>query len=120
MRKLIYGSIALLFLATCKINNAPINSANTSSETVVSSTPPFQTKEPERYRATRTITITTAAGETQVTRTSSARDGEVRGYESVAMDGADRSTVYLYIPEGRLVLLPRMTIDTGHASGSRN
>ncbi|HKN84200.1 MAG TPA: hypothetical protein VJW17_12215 [Pyrinomonadaceae bacterium] len=112
MRKLLYGSIALLFLATCKINNAPINSANTSSETVVSSTPPFQTKEPERYRATRTITITTAAGETQVTRTSIARDGELRRYESVAADDADKRIVYLYIPEGRFVLLPREKIYT--------
>jgi outer membrane lipoprotein-sorting protein len=120
MRKVLYGSIALLFLATCKVNNAPINSANTSSETLVSSTPPFQTKEPERYRATRTITITTAAGETQVTRTSIARDGELRRYESVATDDADKRIVYLYIPEGRFVLLPGEKIYTDLASGSGN
>ena len=112
MRKILYGSIALLFLATCKINNAPINSANTSSETVVSSTPPFQTKEPDHYRATRTITITTAAGETRVTRTLIAKVGELRRYESVTADDADKRIVYLYILEGRFVLLPGEKIYT--------
>ncbi|HJP91384.1 MAG TPA: hypothetical protein VJ875_05485 [Pyrinomonadaceae bacterium] len=109
MRKLLYGSIALLFLATCKINNGPINTATTPSETIVSSTPPFQTKEPDRYRATRTITITTSAGETQVTRTSIIKDGELRRYESLAADDAARR-VYLYVPEGRFVLWPREKI----------
>lgn len=116
MRKILYGSIALLFLATCKINNAPLNTANTSSEIVVSSTPPFQTKEPDQYRATRTITITTAAGKTQVTRTSIARDGELRRYE--AADDADKKVVYLYSPEGRFVLWPREKIYADLASGS--
>jgi len=106
MRKALYGSIALLFLATCKINNEPVKTATTPSETIVSSTPPFQTKEPDRYRATRTITTTTSAGETEVRRTSITKDGELRRYESLGADDADRR-IYLCVPDGYFVLLPR-------------
>ena len=91
-------SLMLLFLG-CRSQTELMTTENTPAETIVSSTPPFQTREPERYRATRTITITTATGETIVTKTLIARDGERRRNES---DG----TVYLELPEGRFVLIP--------------
>src|SRR5215204_6993529 len=94
--------IVLLF-AACRAQNEPATT-NVSTETVVSSTPPFQTKEPDRYRATRTITIVTAGGKTVITRTSIARDGEMRRNES---ETDSKKLVYLDLPDGRFVLLPR-------------
>ena len=92
-------SVVLLVIASCRSQNADLTTAGSeASDTVISSTPPFQTKEPERYRAVRTITTVNAAGETLVTKTSVARDGEMRRHES--------TFVYLDVPEGRFVLLP--------------
>lgn len=95
--------ISVLLVASCRTTNDPAVVGNTSSETVVSSTPPFQTKEPERYRATRTITIVSAAGETLVTKNSIARDGDLRRNES---EMASKKVTYLDVPQGRFVLLP--------------
>ena len=92
-------SVVLLGIASCRSQNEPLTNENQSTDTVVSSTPPFQTKEPERYRAVRTITTVNAAGETHVTKTSVSRDGEMRRHESGKI-------VYLDVPEGRFVLLP--------------
>lgn len=94
------ASLVFLSLAGCRSQTELTTTENTSTEVVVSSTPPFQTKEPERYRATRTITITTAEGKTVVTKTLIAKDGERRRNE---LDG----TVYLELPEGRFVLVPK-------------
>ncbi|HEU4836083.1 MAG TPA: hypothetical protein VFS90_16765, partial [Pyrinomonadaceae bacterium] len=87
-------SVVLLAVASCRSQTETLTNDNQSSDTVVSATPPFQTKEPERYRAVRTITTVNAAGETIVTKTSIARDGESRRLESNAV-------VYLDVPEGR-------------------
>jgi outer membrane lipoprotein-sorting protein len=89
--------IVLLF-AACRSQNEPATPSNISAENLVSSTPPFQTKEPDRYRATRTITIVTAEGKTVVTKTSIAKDGEMRRNES-------GKVAYLDVPEGRFVIL---------------
>jgi len=91
--------VILLLFAGCRSQNEPAITANAPSETVVSSTPPFQTKEPERYSATRTITIVTAEGKTTVTKTSIARDGEMRRSES-------GKVAYVDVPDGRFILLP--------------
>jgi hypothetical protein len=93
-------SVVLLVIASCRSQSESITpSGNQSADTVVSSTPPFQTKEPERYRAVRTITTVNAAGETLVTKTSVARDLEMRRHES-------GKVVYLDVKEGKFVLLP--------------
>ena len=99
LSSVVCASLVFLSLAGCRSQTELTTTENTPTEVVTSSTPPFQTKEPERYRATRTITITTAAGKTVVTKTLIAKDGERRRYES---DG----TVYLELPEGRFVLVP--------------
>jgi len=91
--------VVLLGVASCRSQTETLTSNNQSPETVVSSTPPFQTREPERYRAVRTITTVNAAGESLVTKTAVARDGESRRYES--------EVVYLDVAEGKFVLLPR-------------
>ena len=94
---------SLLVFASCSSQNNSPATSNTSTETVVSSTPPFQTKEPERYRATRTITSVTADGKTTVSTSSNARDGEMRRTESKV---ASRTLVFLNLPEGAFVLQP--------------
>ena len=90
----------LLVVASCRSQSESLTtSGSQSSDTVVSSTPPFQTKEPDRYHALRTITTVNAAGESLVTKTSMTRDGEMRRHES-------GKVVYLDVPEGKFVLLP--------------
>ncbi len=98
LSSVVCASLVFLSLAGCRSQTELTTTANTPTEIVISATPPFQTKEPERYRATRTITITTAAGKTVVTKTLIAKDGVKRRNES---DG----TVYLDLPEGRFVLI---------------
>lgn len=100
---LISVSLALVATASCRSQSEPVANENHNSDTVVSSTPPFQTKEPDRYRATRTITTVTADGKTIVTRSSIARDGEQRWHES---EVESKKIVYLDVPSGRFVLLP--------------
>jgi outer membrane lipoprotein-sorting protein len=92
-------SVVLLVIGSCRSQSETFTSGNQSSDTVVSSTPPFQTKEPERYHAVRTITTVNPAGESLVTKTSVARDGEMRRHESGKI-------VYIDGPEGKFVLLP--------------
>jgi outer membrane lipoprotein-sorting protein len=100
---LVAVSVVLLVLGACRSQNESLTSTDTQpSDTVVSSTPPFQTKEPERYSALRTITVVNAAGETLVTKTSVARDGDSRRNESTV---ASKTTILLDLPEGRFVLL---------------
>lgn len=94
--------IALLVLFGCKTQSEPAVNDNASSETIVSATPPFKTKEPDRYRGTRITTMQTSNGETHVTKSFIARDGDMRRHESGT--GAAQ-TVYLERPDGRFVLL---------------
>jgi hypothetical protein len=97
---LISVSIALLIVVSCRSQNESITTESPSQETIVSATPPFQTREPERYRAVRTITIVNARGETVLTKeTVVARDGEMRRFES-------EGTAYLYVSEAKYVLRP--------------
>ena len=113
-RALISLCCSLLVFTSCssQTNSPATNSAST--DTVVSSTPPFQTKEPERYRATRTITSITTDGNTIVTKSSTAKDGEMRRTES---EVGSRKLVFLNVPEGTFVLLPDEKI---YASNSSN
>lgn len=93
---------AVLFVASCSQSQRVATDTNTN-EIIVSATPPFQTKEPERYRATRTITTVSANGETTVTKNLIARDGELRRDETQL---ATQPVVYLYLPSGKFLLVP--------------
>jgi hypothetical protein len=93
--------VVLLFVG-CRAESELPRIDDTTPETVISSTPPFQTKEPERYQATRTVTIVTAGGERVVTKTSMARDGAMRRNES---ETVSKRVAYLDVPEGRFALL---------------
>jgi outer membrane lipoprotein-sorting protein len=95
--------VVLLVIVGCRSQTDTRTNATASPDTTVSSTPPFQTKEPEHYRAVRTITAVNAEGQTLVTRTSVARDGELRRHESTSVA---KTIVYLDVPDGKFVLLP--------------
>lgn len=106
--------LALLFVVACKSQSEPAVTDNASSETIVSSTPPFQTKEPERYQATRTITIVTPDGKTIVTTSSTARNGDRRWHESQEFS---KRVVHLDLPEGRFILIPDEKVYAELAAG---
>lgn len=101
--RLVAVCVVLLTIAACRSQSEPLTTETSPPDTVVSSTPPFQTKEPGRYSAVRTITAVNAEGQTLVTKTSVARDGESRRHESTV---ASKTVVYLDVPEGKFVLLP--------------
>ena len=93
-------AVSMVLLASCRSQSDTPTIETSSPTPVVSSTPPFQTKEPERYSAVRTITVVNAKGETLVTKTSVARVGESRRHES---EVASNRVVYLDVPAGRIV-----------------
>jgi len=105
MRTLALVSLLTLALAaaSCKRSDVSVNqnSAGTPAASgKPSSAPPFQTKEPERYQATRVVTtIDGGASQTFI-----ARDGERRREEYE--EGAGGRVAYLELPGARYVLLP--------------
>lgn len=111
---LISLSLALLLVASCRSQNAPVTN-NSSDNTIVSVTPPFQTREPERYRATRTITNVTAEGRTNVTKVTIARDGEFRRIESELFAA---KTIFVIGPQGKYLLLPNDKVYVDQTEGA--
>ena len=95
-------SSLLLVVASCSSQNRSPANPNTARETVMSSKSPFHTKEPERYRATRTVTVT-ADGKTTVKKTWTAKDGYMRRSES---EIAAKTIIILELAEGFFLLLP--------------
>ena len=91
--------LVFLILTACRSANESTNTDGSASETIVSSTPPFQTKEPTSYRATRAVTIVSPSGEKSVTTTLVAKDGELRRINSSGL-------LYLETPQGTFVLFP--------------
>jgi outer membrane lipoprotein-sorting protein len=86
-----------------------------NSDTFVSATPPFQTREPERYRATRTITNVAADGKTNVIKLAIAKDGEFRRIES---ELAPARLIYVIGPQGKFVLLPAEKVYVDQSEGA--
>jgi outer membrane lipoprotein-sorting protein len=95
-----FAAATMLFSVACAQNQKVATETNANT---ISSTPPFETNEPERYRATRIITIVAANGQTLVTKYSIARDGDLRRDES---DSTGQHVVYLTLAEERFVLFP--------------
>ena len=81
-----------------------------SHESAVSKTPPYSTREPERYQATRVITSQASTSSTtpslanQTSKILIARDGVKRREEYLSPD--HEHMVYLETSAGRLILLP--------------
>jgi len=92
--------LTLLFAACAQNQKATDTNANA---TVFSATPPFETQEPERYQAKRTVRTTRSGGLPSFIESLIARDGELRR-EETANNG--QRVVSLTSPEGRFVLLP--------------
>ena len=92
--------VCLLAITACRTATAPAPGETTSTNPSVSTIPPFKTKEPERYSATRTITVVEPNGDTTITRNLIARDGPKRREEQ------QTGIVYLDLSEGRFVLSP--------------
>src|SRR4026207_2334736 len=79
-----------------------------------SAVPPFATKEPNRYQATRTITSTEtptdsgSVNETHTTTVNISRDGVQRREEHETSDSG--SLVYLENTSGRFILRPNLKL----------
>jgi len=116
-RKTLLTSFSIALITISCAQNQKVATDTNTNETVVSSTPPFQTKEPERYQATRTITTITATGETTVTKNLVARDGELRRDEIEMMQ---QRVVLLYLPEGNFLFIPgeKVFVDLTKTNGA--
>ena len=104
---------ALLIVVSCRSQNEATK--NSSASTFVSATPPFQTREPERYRATRTITNTNANGQTNVTKISIAKDGEFHRIESEFFAAR---MIFVNGPQGQFTLLPDEKVYMDQGAGA--
>jgi hypothetical protein len=101
--------VGALMLPAC--SKAPPASSTGPSDVrkAAFTTPPFSTKEPERYQAVRVTTVTgDDSSPTQSNQVLVARDGEKRREEYSW--GPSGQIVYLQIPAGRFVLLPARRI----------
>src|ERR1051326_7398406 len=96
-------SLALLLVASCRTQNGAPATNNSTADTFTSATPPFQTKEPERYRAIRSITTTTTDGRTRTVRYAIARDGDSRRFEAEFLSVR---MIFVQGPDGKFVLVP--------------
>jgi hypothetical protein len=104
LRYLITIILGLTLAASCSSKRGEPGVESTSNSKVVSATPPFQTKEPNRYQAIRAVSFAPASGaEPIVTRNAIAKDGEMRREEDT---GGSKRVVYLDLPTGRFLLLP--------------
>jgi len=97
-----------LLLSSCS-SKPQVGATNSqSNDLIVSSTPPFQTKEPQHYQAIRTITFTDSSGSAITRKTTIARSEVFRREETDNNDSA--SVVFLESDKGRFVLLPEQKI----------
>ena len=93
-------------LSTSCAKHGPTNNEPTSSESY-STTPPFQTKEPDNYQAIRKLTFTDPEGNSKTVQTLIARSGELRREET---ETSSQPVVYLDSTHGSFILLPREKI----------
>ena len=108
MKSISFWMSALLItlpLASCSSKAPEHPAGNNSAELIVSTTPPFKTREPERYRAVRTITYTNPAGESKITRTEIARSNLLRRERD-----SGEPVVLLESETGRFLMLEREKI----------
>ena len=89
-------------LVSCSSRPGETPNSNNTTDRIVSSTPPFKTREPERYKAVRTITFTSPAGESRITKTEIARDQTLRREAEIGQE-----VVVLESEQGRFLLLPK-------------
>jgi hypothetical protein len=100
--------IGLGVLTSCRSHSDHPTIESSPADEIVSSTPPFKTKEPEYYRAIRTLTINDASGKSVSTRTIIARNGEMRRDEHETAES--QRVIFLEVPQGRFILLPQQRL----------
>lgn len=100
--------VGTLLLASCSNRSREPTTGVDPTNRIVSSTPPFQTREPDRYRAVRTIIFTDAAGKSVITKTTIARYQALRREETETE--STRHLVFLDSDQGRVVVLPEAKI----------
>ena len=103
--------LCLLILQACRASRFAGGASESGSPEIVSATPPYTTREPERYQAIRIITIFEPKSATpnssatdRTTKVLISRDGAKRREEYLSP--ANGPIIYLEIPAGRFVLLP--------------
>lgn len=89
--------------SSCSSKSVPNATAPTNDNQSFSSTPPFQTREPDRYQAVRTTTFIDSNGHSTTTKTLIARDGVLRREET-------DQVVLLETDKGRFMLQPQARI----------
>lgn len=94
---------ALVQACASKSHQTTTNDPDAAAQ-IVSSTPPFQTKEPRRYQAVRTITFTDSAGNSTVTSTTIARYDDLRREDTDK--GSDGAIVLIESENGRVIIFP--------------
>jgi hypothetical protein len=100
-------TLCLLAITSCRTASEPAANQTPPTETVVSNTPPFKTKEPEHYLATRTITTMGPNGERFVVSRLIGRDGPITRED----EGSEQTRiVYLDSPDGRSILWPEQKV----------
>jgi hypothetical protein len=100
-------SLCLLAGTSCRTATEPAPGETPATDTVIATTPPFKTREPESYSATRTITTFGPKGEKSIDSKTIGRDGLIRREESAS---AETRIVYLDSPEGRFMLWPEQKV----------
>jgi outer membrane lipoprotein-sorting protein len=102
--RLLFVCAVLILVSSACSSKRQTPATNPQDALSVSSTPPFSTKEPERYQATRTLTTTLQNGNVIVRKVLLARDGPFRREEYSDPDLPN--IVYLYLPTGNFVVGP--------------
>lgn len=100
-------SFCFVAITSCRTASEPTPNETPATDTVVSTTPPFKTKEPEQYSATRTITTFNTNGGKLVETKLIGRDGLTRREESAFQR---TRIVYLDSPDGRFILWPEQKV----------
>lgn len=105
------GTAALVLLAAAACRQPATTGPrdqNSSPIANVASTPPYSTKEPERYRALSVVTIVEDQKQTSGSRIFVARDGNRRREDYDDGDGPGLS--YLQTPEGLFLISPSLKL----------
>jgi outer membrane lipoprotein-sorting protein len=96
--------VGLLLLSSCASKPQSGSGSPQTNEQIVSSTPPFQTKEPERYKAVRTFTFIDPSGASTTQKVTIARFEMLRREDTQTTDSGN--VVFIESDKGRFVLLP--------------
>lgn len=114
---LLFLAFVTVYFVACSGGSPEQHTAQTNSGSVTSSTPPFATREPERYRATRVITTSREGSDSYIVTTRIARDGGNRREEHQATSG---TVVYLENADGSFIVHPTQKLYAAINDGAGN